>query len=438
MLTGKGLTILGGAIILLFLGLYFFEYQIIVIALFFLIFIILSKPILPEDVIITRRTPEIRIFEGDELNMTLLVGEKNTGKKNPLIYQSYNLIEMSDKLPGYTSLASESNHKIFHLPGKHLKKLSYKIFCPIRGFYSIGPVNLRLTDNSQLFYYDIIKSDLYQFPVNLGYKTIKRFDLPSKAFDWNFGQNLLNIQGKSSDFYSIRDYTKQDSYREINWKATAKKQKLMVNTFERETLSDCCIFLDARDITNVGRPHDNFIEYSVRLAFGLAKTVIKNNNRLSIITYNDMIQLIPPGLGMNHTANIHAMLINTQAKGFLPFYAALLYAWPFLKPKSTIIIFSPMEYDDTLFSSIISLQRMDMKIIVVTSSIITFESRAIQKTTERNDLDSERRRNQIHELERWGVSVITWEPGDNFELILKKINSLLNLKEGRFIEKHAS
>ncbi|WP_455391950.1 DUF58 domain-containing protein [[Eubacterium] cellulosolvens] len=426
MISRKGLILLIGSIMILILGIYFREYQLIVMAVFFLIFLMLARSKLPTGLQIMRKTSGLKVFEGDDLDMDLLIKtEDKSGKTSDF---GYKLIELNDILPDKVALARDSNYKLFHFNTNKIRKVSYKIICPLRRYHTIGPLFVRISDEFRLFEHEFPIENYHQFPVHIGYRTVKNFQLRTKAFDWNLGQNLLNIQGKSSDFYSLRDYTKQDSYREINWKATARKRKLMVNTYERETLSDCTVFIDSRFICGHGRPDDNFIEHSVRLAFGLAKSIIDNNNRLSVITYGDTIRMIPPGLGRNHSAYIHALLINTEPKGFLPFYSALTYAWPYLKPKSTVVIFTPMDFDESLVGSLVYLQRMDMKIIMVTASPLIFESRAINKFTLRNKLDTELRRMRIQELSRWGVDVVAWEPKDSYDLILKKINVATGLK----------
>lgn len=422
MLSRKGLTLLFGSIIFLIVGIYFQNFQVIVLAIFFLVFLILSTTRLPNDLSITRKTKNLKIFEDDELDMDLYIQAKLGDNKRQTLGFRNLLIEMSDTIPQHLALSRNSNYKLFQLNPNRIRKINYKLYCPLRRYYDIGPVFVRVTDEFGLFQNEFTVDNHHKFPVYIGYRTLKNFKLRTKAFDWNLGSNVLNIQGKSSDFYSLRDYTKQDSYREINWKATAKRKQLMVNTYERETLSDCCVFIDSRHICGFGRPNDNFIEYSIRLAYGLANSIISNNNRLSVVTYGDLVKVIPPGLGRNHTAYIHALLINTEPRGYLNFYSALSYAWPYLKPKSTIVIFTPIDYDDSLVSSIIFLQRLDMNIILVTSSSLNFESRAIKKFTLRNKLDDERRRVRIKELEYWGVKIVTWEPEDGFELILKKIN----------------
>lgn len=422
MISQKGIVLLVSSIMICIIGILVQDLQIIILGMFIMMFLILTRSISIGDLKITRRTGKLKVYEDDELKMELSANEEIDNQRFILNSLSNKMVEVEDGLPGFTAVSENSNYKLFHLSPNKINNVQYKIYCPLRGSYMIGPLHAKISDNFRIFERDLILENNHQFSVHIGYKTLKKFDLRTKAFDWNMGTNLLNIQGTSSEFYSIRDYTKQDSYREINWKASARKRKLMVNTFERETLNDCCIFIDARDLCGLGRPHDNFIEYSIRIAFGVTKSVIDNNNRLSLVCYSDTIRMVPPGLGRNHSAYMHALLIDTPASGFLTFYYALQHAWPYLKPKSTIIIFSPLDFDQSLLPSLMFLQSRAMKIIVVTSSLLTFESRAIDKFTLRNRLDMELRKCKIHELERLGIKVINWEPEDEFESVLKQIN----------------
>ena len=422
MISQKGIVLLVSSIMIGIIGILVQDLQIIILSMFIMMYLILIRSVSIGDLKITRRTGKLKVYEDDELRMELSATEEIDNQRFILNSLSNKMVEVEDGLPGFTALSENSNYKLFHLSPNKINNVRYKIYCPLRGSYTIGPLHAKISDNFRLFERDLILENNHQFSVHIGYKTLKKFDLRTKAFDWNMGTNLLNIQGTSSEFYSIRDYTKQDSYREINWKASARRRKLMVNTFERETLNDCCIFIDARDMCGLGRPHDNFIEYSIRIAFGVTKSVIDNNNRLSLVCYSDTIRMVPPGLGRNHSAYIHALLIDTPASGFLTFHHALQNAWPYLKPKSTIIIFSPLDFDHSLLPSLMFLQSRAMKIIVVTSSLLTFESRAIDKFTLRNRLDTELRKYKIHELERLGIKVINWEPEDEFESVLKQIN----------------
>jgi uncharacterized protein (DUF58 family) len=429
MISQKGYVLLVSSLIICLIGLFFQDLQIIILGMFLLLFLVLVRSISIGEVNIIRRTGKLKVYEDDELKMELLAREHAEDKKFIINHLSNKMVEIEDGLPGYAALSENSNHKLFHLTPKKFNKVQYKIYCPLRGLFTIGPMHVKVSDNFRIFEKDLLLENDHEFSVNIGYKTIKKFNLRTKAFDWNMGTNLLNIQGKSSEFYSIRDYTKQDSYREINWKASARKRKLMVNTFERETLNDCCIFIDARDMCGLGRPHDNFIEYSIRIAFGVAKSIIDNNNRLSLVCYGNNIRMIPPGMGKNHSAYINALLIDTPASGFITFYHALQRAQPYLKPKSTVIIFSPLDYDQSLFESMVYLQSMAMKVIVVTSSLLTFESRALKRFTVRNELDQELRKFKLQELKGLGVRVIDWEPEDDFGSILEQINLASGLKE---------
>jgi uncharacterized protein (DUF58 family) len=198
---------------ILFIGIFIEEYQLIVLGMFFLVFLIISSFKLPTGFQINRQTSDLKVFEGDNLDMDLLIQKKKDTKKDKQYDLSFNLIELNDILPESVVLVNNSNHKFFCLGPNKVKRLSYKILCPLRRYNTIGPVYIRVSDMCRLYYKEFAIKDFYRFPVYIGYKTLKNLTLRTKAFDWNIGQNLLNIQGKSSDFYSLREYTKQDSYR---------------------------------------------------------------------------------------------------------------------------------------------------------------------------------------------------------------------------------
>ena len=458
MLSRKGVVVLICAIIICVLGMAVRDHQAIVLGMFLLVALVFSYRRLPGMIRMARSTFPPRIIEGDEARIRLSMwaadeesqdggdgneknnkGRRGKGKDEGKARERRKkgsgkreagrsdtgramLVEMKDELPGRLALSRESNHKLLYVPARRMRKMSYALYCPIRGYYNLGPAKLRLSDNFDLVCRETSVEEQFRLPVNLAHHKLRSFDMEIRAFDWNMGQNLLNIQGLSSDFYSLRDYTKQDSFRNINWKATARKRKIMVNTYERESLTDCCILIDARTATGLGRPHDNFLEYSVRLAYGLARTVIDDNNRLALATYGRSIRIVPPGLGRNHAAYIEALLLNVAPEGYVPLGTALVHTWPYLKPGSTVVIFSPMDFDWTFLSTLRLLQSMDMRILVVTSQLLNFESRASGVFNVKNRLDEVRFEMMMLELERMGVRTVEWSVDDSYDTVLRDIN----------------
>lgn len=74
-------------------------------------------------------------------------------------------------------------------------------------------------------------------------------------------------------FRTIREYTLQDPMKTINWKASAKNGKLMVNTFDSVLTQKAMIYLDVEDSGIL--KYDNLIEESISVAATLVRKLIK-------------------------------------------------------------------------------------------------------------------------------------------------------------------
>ncbi|ASJ17306.1 hypothetical protein A3L04_09610 [Thermococcus chitonophagus] len=73
----------------------------------------------------------------------------------------------------------------------------------------------------------------------------------------------------TTDFKEIREYREGDPFKAINWKATARTGKLLVNEFEKEGKKTIMIFLDAR-IEKLGSYLENLLDHGVKVAMLLA------------------------------------------------------------------------------------------------------------------------------------------------------------------------
>jgi uncharacterized protein (DUF58 family) len=61
-----------------------------------------------------------------------------------------------------------------------------------------------------------------------------------------FGESSIEVPGVGSEFYEMRAYQPGDDYRRVNWKATARQGKLLVNDSMRDVGSSYVVVLDAR------------------------------------------------------------------------------------------------------------------------------------------------------------------------------------------------
>ena len=364
-----------------------------------------------------RRPSHLRVLEGDRFEMDLQVGARGAWADS---------VEVYDQLPGYMRLAEGSNHFVMPLYKGEVRDAAYALECPLRGAYRIGPIYLRATDALGLYDSELAVPDVHQLDVHPVWVELKQLELVSRALKYNMGPMTLNEPGRSTDFYSIRDYVKGDPYKKINWKATARLRKLMINEAEKETLSDCAVFVDSRAIAASGTALRNFHETAIRTTLGVARTLVANKNRVMVVTYNDAVNVVPPGLSRGHIGIVQAMLVETVARGALTFDWAAGFAGPFLKPRSDVVVLSPLVSDMSFYPTILALIRTGHRVVVVTSALEEYERLAMGgQPSPRALLLQLQRTTNVAELASAGIPVIQVAPDEPLLSIMVRLSVAL-------------
>ena len=94
-------------------------------------------------VIAMRKLSSARLFEDGELSVTLRMQNDSPLAK---------ILEVRDRVPEVMRIKEGSNYILMELGPRRETLIVYTIECPLRGFYSIGPVAVRIQDPFGLFH----------------------------------------------------------------------------------------------------------------------------------------------------------------------------------------------------------------------------------------------------------------------------------------------
>ncbi|MCK5560464.1 MAG: DUF58 domain-containing protein [Thermoplasmata archaeon] len=382
-------------------GLIFEDYQLLVIGIIFALILSIAFITTQSRIEIIRMLPEPKTFEGDRIVVHLRIINKG---------RSLGLLEIFDKIPTTMRIADGSNKIVVNLRPNEVVDLTYIIECPLRGYYLLGPILLRKRDFFSIFCETQTIQNRSYLTVYPRMEEVKQLPMSSKYRKMHPGSLLMKRIGYGTEFHSIRDYVSTDPFKKINWKATAKYQKLMVNQFELEDVFDAMIFVDARDITKTGTVLRNPLEFSVKAAATLTKSFMRRTNRVGLVTYGSKVRVIRPGAGEMQMTTIISTLTGTYASGNTTLKSAVKTAMPYLTPRSPIVIISPLDEDDTVNEIIRSLTAQNYDITVISPSSIEFEREATGLYSPRYLMIKLERENSIAELTKYDVRVIDWTP----------------------------
>jgi uncharacterized protein (DUF58 family) len=382
-------------------GLIFEDYQLLVISIIFTLILALAYITTQSQIEIIRMLPEPKTFEGDKIVVHLRIINKG---------RSMGLLEIYDKIPSTMRLTGGSNKIVVNLRSEEIVDLTYVIECPLRGYYLLGPVILRKRDFFSIFCETQTLQNRSYLTVYPRMEEVKQLPMSSKFRKMHPGSLLMRRVGYGSEFHSIRDYVPTDPFKKINWKATAKYHRLMVNQFELEDVFDAMVFVDARDITKTGTVLRNPLEFSVKAAATLAKSFMRRTNRVGLVTYGSKVRVIRPGAGETQLTTLMSTLTGTYASGNTSLKSAVKTAMPYLTPRSPIVIISPLDNDETVNEIVRDLTAQNYDITVISPSSIEFEREATGLYSPRYLMVKLERENQIAELAKLGIRVIDWTP----------------------------
>ena len=103
------------------------------------------------------------------------------------------------------------------------------------------------------------------------------------------GEKKIQRLGQNKEFEHIREYGLGDDYRTINWKATAKRNKLMVNQYTESQSQNVYLVIDkGRGMQHCFNGMSQ-LDYAINATLQLSHVAIHNNDNVGIITIDKSI-----------------------------------------------------------------------------------------------------------------------------------------------------
>lgn len=228
----------------------------------------------------------------------------SNGDNNPVHLRIENrspydfFIKLIDEVPVQFQ-KRESTLTTFLKKGK-VKNHTYYLVPIVRGEYIFGKVNVfvktRLGLVERRYIFDLEQS----VAVYPSFLQLQNFELLSFAkMQSRLGIKPIKKAGNNKEFDQTRDYVIGDESKHINWKATARKSRLMVNQFRDQREQDVYCIIDLG--RNMKMPFEgmSIVDYAINSTLAVSKVVLKNHDKIGLITYSNRIQTILPSNNRN-------------------------------------------------------------------------------------------------------------------------------------------
>ena len=280
-------------------------------------------------------------------------GEENLSifEREAISFEVYNkndynmYLELKDEMPEFHFQCDEKVAKGIVLPhGKAVFK--YYVVPLKRGAYVFKNLHVRYEGRLKLCSRQFKVKLHKDYKIYPNMKNLRKYRLSicnNRMFKQ--GQRSLKMLGRGTSFESLREYVTGDEYRKINWKATARGSKPIVNQYEPEKNQHVHILIDTgRPMSYTIRGHRK-LDMVVNTALVLSDIVNQNGDQSALLLFNTEVSgMLMPGKGVGHRNKFLETLYHIDHNNQTSNYEEVFYYFK-KKERHRSIIFLFTDFD---------------------------------------------------------------------------------------------
>ncbi len=169
-------------------------------------------------------------------------------------------------------------------------KLDYSLKPVTRGEYVFNDINVFAHAPLQLVKRRYVFPAQQVVKVYPSYMQMRKFQLLAVSNRLQeAGVRKIRKLGHSMEFEQIKEYVRGDDYRTINWKATARKDGLMVNNYTDERSQQIYCLINKGRVMKMPFGGMTLLDYAVNASLVLSNVAMVKQDKAGIITFEKNI-----------------------------------------------------------------------------------------------------------------------------------------------------
>ncbi|SFG02386.1 DUF58 domain-containing protein [Pontibacter chinhatensis] len=307
-----------------------------------------------------------------------------------------------------------------------------------RGSYSFGAINVFAMSVLQLVKRRYKFAQDQEVPVYPSFIQMRQYELLTISNRLHeFGLKKIRRIGQSTEFEQIRPYVAGDDQRTINWKATARRAELMVNSYQDEKSQQVYCLIDKGRVMQMPFEGLSLLDYAINASLVISNIALKKEDKAGIITFSDKISnILPAQRKADQLRRILEVLYNQktlyQETDYERLYGTIRRT---LKQRSLLLLFTNFETLNSAQRQLPYLRALARHHLLV---VIFFENSELHSLLHQPATTTEEvytkaiaekfthdKRQVVKELQQHGIHAILTLPKD---LTVNTINKYLELK----------
>lgn len=318
------------------------------------------------------------------------------------------------------------------------RDFDYQVRPVARGVYRYGAINVFVSSPLRLVERRFTLDNAKEVAVYPSYLQLRKYELLAISNRLTLaGVKRIRRIAQQNEFERIKEYVPGDDRRTVNWKATARRGRLMVNQYQDERAQQVFAVIDAGRVMKMPFEQLSLLDYAINASLVISSIAMRKEDRAGLITFsNEVHHVVNASRQRGQMQKIQQVLYGQATLHRETDMEALYLAVRReIHQRSLLLLFTNYESVQAMERQLPYLQRLGRQHLVVPIFFLNTELDADLKL---KPTDTEQvyvrtitekmvheKRLIARELERHGLTPILCKPQD---LTVSVINRYLEIK----------
>ncbi|MCL1822010.1 MAG: DUF58 domain-containing protein, partial [Prolixibacteraceae bacterium] len=316
--------------------------------------------------------------------------------------------------------------------------ISYEVRPVERGEYEFAALNvyahspLRLAQRRYRF------DAGYTAPVFPSFLQMRKYELMAISNRLTeLGIKKIRRVGHQMEFDQIREYVSGDDYRTLNWKATARHHRLMVNQFQDEKAQPVYAVINMGRVMKMPFNGLTLLDYAINASLVLLNIALLKQDKAGLVTFNKEVNTFLPAKGKKTAIMpiMEALYIQKTLFEESDYESLYIRLSRQVRHRSLLVVFTNFEGKSSLRYQLPYLKRMAKQHLVV---VVFFKNTELEELATRKPENVEdiytntvgaqllfEKRQIVKELQLNGIHAVLTDPQ---ETTVNTLNKYLEMK----------
>lgn len=191
------------------------------------------------------------------------------------------------------------------------------------------------------------------------------------------GIRKVRTIGENDEFEQIRQYQQGDNFKSINWKASSRKNELMINQYQNTRSQSVYCIVDKGRSMKMPFNGLTLLDYAINTSLVISNIVLKKYDKAGLITFSEKIGQVVKSENTPKQLSVLSEQLYNQKTGFKESNHELLFYYlrQHLKRRSILLYFTNFENVYDLEKNIDYLKSLNRRHLMI---IIFFDNTELQ------------------------------------------------------------